>query len=69
MTMYEYPSIISVAGNFRLQVEFQGITDQGLQAAFRQEAVRRLAMLEAIVFEDEATDSEKVQTLKELLRT
>lgn len=56
-------------GSVRLQVEFQGITDQGLQAAFRQEAVRRQAMLEAIVFEDETTDSEKVQTLKELLRT
>ena len=55
-------------GRVRLQVEFQGITDQGLQAAFRQEAVRRLAMAEAIVFEEEATDSEKVQALKELLQ-
>ncbi len=55
-------------GRVRLDVEFQGITDQGLQAAFRQEAVRRLAAVEAIVFEDEATDSEKVQTLKELLQ-
>ncbi len=61
--------LIRYLGSVRLQVEFQGITDQGLQAAFRQEAVRRQAMLEAIVFEDEATDSEKVQALKELLRT
>lgn len=53
-------------GRVRLQVEFSGITDQGLQAAFGQEAVRRLAALEAIVFEDEATDSEKVQAIKEL---
>ncbi len=55
-------------GRVRLQVEFQSITDQGLQAAFRQEAVRRLAMLEAIVFEDETDDHEKVQALKELLQ-
>ena len=55
-------------GQVRLQVEFQGITDQGLHAAFRQEAVRRLTMLEAIVFEDEADDHEKVQALKELLQ-
>ncbi len=55
-------------GSVRLQVEFQGITDQGLQTALRQEAVRRQAMLETIVFEDETTDSEKVQALKELLR-
>ncbi len=55
-------------GRVRLDVEFQGITDQGLQAAFRQEAVRRLAAVEAIVFEDEAADSEKVQALKELLQ-
>ncbi len=55
-------------GQVRLQVEFQGITDRGLQAAFHQEAVRRLAAVEAIVFEDEATDSEKVQALKELLQ-
>ncbi len=55
-------------GRVRLQVEFQGITDHGLQAAFRQEAVRRLAMAEAIVFEDEASDSEKIQALKELLQ-
>ncbi len=56
-------------GRVRLQVEFQGITDQGLQAAFRQEAVRRLIMLEAIVFEDEADDHEKIQALKKLLQT
>ncbi len=55
-------------GRVRLQVEFQGITDQGLQAAFRQEAVRRLAAVEAIVFEAETADSEKVQALKELLQ-
>lgn len=55
-------------GRVRLQVEFQGITDRGLQAAFRQEAVRRLATAEAIVFEDGATDGEKVQALKELLQ-
>ena len=55
-------------GRVRLQVEFQGITDQGLQDVFQQEALRRLAAVEAIVFEDEATDSEKVQTLKELLQ-
>ncbi len=53
-------------GRVKLQVEFQGITDQGLQAAFRHEAVRRLTMLEAIVFEDGTDDHEKVQALKEL---
>ncbi len=38
-------------GPVKVQVAFQGITDEGLQAAFHQEAVQRLALVEAIVFD------------------
>lgn len=46
-------------------VEFHGITAEELQSALRQEALRRLGLVEAIVFCDEVTDTEKIQSLVE----
>lgn len=52
-------------GPVRLQVEFQGISEEGFQAAFRQEALRRLDWVEAVIFSEELTDQQKIQTLQQ----
>ncbi len=52
-------------GPVKVQVAFQGITDEGLQAALHQEAVQRLALVEAIVFDEETSEHERMEALKE----
>ncbi len=52
-------------GPVKVQVEFRGITDEGLQAALHQEAVQRLALVEAIVFDEETPEHARMAALKE----
>lgn len=52
-------------GRINTQVEFEGLSEEGLTAALRQEAVRRLKHVEAIVFSEEISEDEKIGVLKE----
>lgn len=54
-------------GRVRTVVEFEGITEEGLTAALRQEALRRLDAIKETVFNNEMTDNEKVGAVMELL--
>lgn len=54
-------------GRVRTVVEFEGITEEGLTAALRQEAMRRMKEIEETVFNDEMTDREKVAAIIDLL--
>ncbi len=54
-------------GRVRTVVEFKGIPEEGLTAALRQEALRRMEAIEETVFNDEMTDKEKVEAVKGLL--
>ena len=51
-------------GRVRLVVEFQGLSEGELSAALEQGALRRLGQVEAVVFNDEMSDSEKIQFLQ-----
>lgn len=51
-------------GRVRLVVEFQGLSEGELSAALEQEALRRLGQVEAVVFNDEMSDREKIQFLQ-----
>ncbi len=44
-------------------VEFEGLDEGELKETFRLEAVRQLAWVEGIVFEEEMSDREKIETL------
>lgn len=55
-------------GRVRTVVEFEGITEEGLAAALRQEALRRLEQVETIVFCEEMTEQEKVTAIKTILQ-
>lgn len=56
-------------GAVKVQVEFQGITDEGFQTAFHQEAIQRLALVEAIVFDEETSEHARIEALKEQFLT
>lgn len=49
----------------RATVEFEGLDEGDLKETFRLEAVRQLAWVEAVVFEEEMSDREKIQAIKE----
>lgn len=55
-------------GRVRTVVEFEGITEEGLAAALRQEALRRLEQVETIVFCEEMAEQEKVTAIKTILQ-
>ncbi len=55
-------------GRVRTVVEFEGITEEGLEAALRQEALRRLEQIEAVIFCEEMTEQEKVTGTKAILQ-
>lgn len=53
----------------KLEIEFTGISEEGLTAALRQEALNRLRWVEQVVFSDESDDHEKVEALREWFLT
>ncbi len=52
-------------GRAKLQVEFEGISEEALTTMLRQEAVKRLEWVEQVVFSEELDDQEKIKTLQE----
>lgn len=48
----------------KTQVEFEGISEQALEKALRQEAILRLQYVEAVVFSDETEEKERIRALK-----
>lgn len=48
----------------KLTVEFEGLSEEGLASALRQEALNRLRWVEQVIFSDEIDDHEKVETLR-----
>lgn len=48
----------------KVTLEFEGITEEGLKEALNSEAMRRLETLEGIVYNEYATDSEKLEAIK-----
>lgn len=52
-------------GPVKLQVEFQGITEEGLAKSLHQKALTRLAWVETVIFNEEVSDKEKVEILQE----
>ncbi len=54
-------------GRARTVVEFEGVTEEGLTAALRQEALRRIKAIEETVFNDEMTDKGKADAVIALL--
>lgn len=49
----------------KLNIEFTGISEEGLATALRQEALNRLKWVELVLFSDELNDREKVKTLQD----
>ncbi len=50
-------------GRVRTVVEFEGITAEELSRVFEGEAMRRLSQIEEIIYSDEMTAEEKVNTI------
>ncbi len=50
-------------GRVRTVVEFEGITAEELSRVFEGEAMRRLSRIEEIIYSDEMTAEEKVNTI------
>lgn len=47
-----------------MAVEIKGISEEQLQDILHQEALRRLRWIEAVVFNEEISDEEKVQVIQ-----
>lgn len=54
-------------GRVKTQVEFQGISEEALSAALRQEALRRLEWIEWILSSEELDDEQKIEALQNCL--
>lgn len=52
-------------GRIKTQVEFRGISEEALKAALRQETVKGLEYIEAVVFSEEIKADEKIDVLKD----
>lgn len=48
----------------KLTVEFEGLSEEGLASALRQEALNRLKRVELVLANEELDDHEKVETLR-----
>lgn len=53
----------------KTQIEFQGISEEALSAALRQEALRRLEWVEWILYSEELDDEQKIEALQNCLST
>lgn len=51
-------------GTARVVVELEGITEKGFKEAMNSEAMRRLEVLEGIVYNEYETASEKIETIR-----
>lgn len=54
-------------GRVRTIVEFEGITGEELAQAFEGEAMTRLKQIQAIVYNEEQTEEEKLADIMELV--
>lgn len=52
-------------GQAKLQVEFNGITRESLEALLHQEALERLRRVQLVLFSEELDDQQKVETLQQ----
>lgn len=51
-------------GTLQISVELNGITEEGFKQAMNSEAMRRLKILESIVYNEYETDSEKIKSIR-----
>lgn len=52
-------------GQTKMQIEFEGISEEVLTVALRQEALNRLQWVEQVVFNEEADDRKKIEILQQ----